>query len=147
VGALAIVGLLVLAAPTARGSAPGECRAKFSSFQKAWSARSTESVIGCMEPKGKALFTLFAYPVSGKARMMGPEQAKETLKAYFKGITSANLEDVTPAKSPENVRLYEYTYKATGENARTTHLQVKFKQDPKREWVLASVTESARPLK
>jgi hypothetical protein len=78
---------------------------------------------------------------------MGPEQAGETLKTYFKRVGKPSLKDVTPEKSPACVRLFEYRYKATGENACTTHLQVKLKQDRKRGWVLASVTESARPRK
>lgn len=145
--ALAVLAAALLAEPAAHGAGVAKPEAGFLRFQSAWSTRSIESVIGCMEPKGKVLFTLFGYPLSGKARMMGPEQAKESLKAYFKKITTVALKDVTPKKSPKNVRLYEYTYKATGENARTTHLQVKLKQDPKRLWVLASVTESTRPRK
>ncbi len=148
VAVVLVAALLVpLAGPAAEGAGTSDPAACFLRFKNAWTARSQTSVVDCMQPKGKVLFTLFAYPLSGKARLMGPEQAKETLKTYFKKVTSVSLKDVTPKKSPKNVRLYEYTYRATGKNARTTHLQVKLKQDPKRLWVLASVNESARPRK
>ena len=146
-GVALLVALLIVAPVPVAAAGETKPEAGFARFSAAWSARSTASVVGCVEPKGKVIFRLFAYPLSGKVHLMGPEQAKETMKIYFKRITSVALKDVTPKKSPKNVRLYEYTYKAARESPRTTHLQVKLKQDKKRLWVLASVTESAKPRK
>jgi hypothetical protein len=143
--AVALLAALAPAAGEALASGEAGSAACFKRFETAWKGSDTTAVVGCMEPEGKALFQLFAYPLSGRARTMGPKQATETLKAYFKKVTPAALADVTPKKSPKSVRLYEFRYKATGENARTTRLQVTLKQDDKRRWVLASVTESAKP--
>lgn len=138
--------LLVLGwGPPAASAAGAKPEAGFALFEAAWEARSAVSICACIEDRGKVIFSLFAYPLSGKVRVMGPEQAKEALKIYFRRIAYVALKDVTPKRSPKNVRLYEYAYKASRENARTTHLQVKLKQDKNRQWVLASVTESARP--
>jgi len=133
------------AGPVAKPKAKPKPAVRFAAFEGAWKARSPATIVGCMEPKGSVLVQLMAYPLSGKARSMKPEQAKATLKAYFKKVSSVKLKDVSPKKSPENVRLYEYTYKPAGENARTTHLRVQLKQDKNRLWVLASLTESAKP--
>ncbi len=139
----ACLALALLATPAlAAGTKKPE--QKFSAFEGAWKSRSAVKVTGCMEPKGTVTFQLLAYPLSGKARSMKPKQAQATLKAYFKKVSSVKLKDVSPKKSPKNVRLYEFTYKPAGENARTTHLRVQLKQDKKRLWVLASVTESAK---
>ena len=148
---LAALALLLLALPVLAGPAEAEGaakpEAKFAAFEKAWKARSAVNLTACMDPKGTVTFTLLSYPLSGKAKSMKPEQAKATLKTYFKRVSSVGLKNVTPKKSPKNIRLYEYTYKPTGENARTTHLRVQLKQDKNRLWVLASVTESAKPRK
>lgn len=145
-GTLAVlVAALLLFAPTAEASGTAKPETKFAAFESAWTAGSPEKITACMEPKGTVTFTLLAYPLSGKARSMKPEQAKATLKAYFKKVSGVALKDVSPKRSPKNVRLYEYTYKPAGENARTTHLRVQLKQDKNRLWVLASVTESAKP--
>lgn len=114
----------------------------FDSFAEAWRAGAHDKVTGLMEPKKAVSFRLLAYPLSGKTRSMRPEQASATLKAYFKRLGGMALKDVTPKRSPETVRLYEYTYKPTGEQKRTTRLQVRLKQDGKQRWVLASLTES-----
>ena len=96
-----VLGALV---PTASAAGAAKPETVFARFAAAWTARSADSVVGCMEPKGKVIFSLFSYPFSGKPRVMGPKQARETLKIYFKRITSAALKDVTPKKSPKNVR-------------------------------------------
>jgi len=144
--AVLVVLVACLCAPAFAGGTekPGP---KLTSFETAWKAASADDLTACMEEEGTVTFTLLAYPLSGKSRSMKPEQAKATLKAYFKRVSSIQLEDVSPKKSPENIRLYEYTYKPAGENARTTHLRVQLKQDKNRLWVLASVTESVKPRK
>ncbi len=139
-----VVGLGITAAQAGTPKTPKPAP-RFVSFEAAWKSRSPARIVGCMEPKGTMLVQLMAYPLSGKARSMKPEQAKAALKAYFKKVSSVKLKDVSPKKSPKNVRLYEYTYKPAGENARTTHLRVQLKQDKNRQWVLASLTESAKP--
>ncbi|MDJ0522954.1 MAG: hypothetical protein QNJ90_12870 [Planctomycetota bacterium] len=140
-----LLGVLLAAAATAEAKGTKTPETKFGIFEAGWKARSADKVTACMEPKGTVTFRLLAYPLSGKARSMKPEQAKATLKAYFKKVSSVALKNVSPKKSPKNIRLYEYTYKPAGENARTTHLRVQLKQDKNRLWVLASVTESAKP--
>ncbi len=141
------LSVLLLAAPTAHASGTSKPEAKFGVFESGWKARSEDTITGCMDPKSTVTFRLLAYPLSGKSRNMKPEQAKATLKAYFKRVSAVGLKNISPKKSPKNIRLYEYTYKPTGENARTTHLRVQLKQDKNRLWVLASVTESAKPRK
>ena len=141
------VCVLLLAAPTAQARGTAKPAAKFGVFESGWRARSADSITGCKDAKGTVTFKLLAYPLSGKSRNMKPEQAKATLKAYFKRVSAVGLKNISPKKSPKNIRLYEYTYKPAGENARTTHLRVQLKQDKNRLWVLASVTESAKPRK
>lgn len=138
---------LWLGAPSAFAKTTATEATKFAIFEGAWKGRDPAKIVGCMEAKGTATFKLLAYPLSGKSRNMKPEQAKATLKTYFKKVSSVALKDVSPKKSPKNVRLYEYTYKPAKENARTTHLRVQLKQDKNRLWVLASLTESAKPRK
>ena len=128
---------------SAKGAtAVGKEQAVFARFARAWQTRSPKAVVAGMDPRGSARFTLFGYPLSGKSRSMKPAQARAASLSYFKRISAIRLRDVTARKTPANVRLYEYTYKPAGENARTTHLQVQLKRDRKRRWVLASVTES-----
>ena len=115
---------------------------KFAEFAKAWQAGSSDGVARCMEAKQAVSFKLLAYPLSGKARSMRPEQARATLKAYFKRLSGLALKDVTPKRSPASVRIYEYSYRPAGQNSQKTRLQVQLKQDRNRQWVLASVTES-----
>lgn len=143
--AAALLATLLLAVAPAHAGGTAKPEGKFAAFEGGWTARSVDQITGCMEPKGTVTFTLLSYPLSGKARSMKPEQAKAMLKAYFKRVSAIALKDVSPKKSPKNIRLYEYTYKPAGENARTTHLRVQLKQDKNRLWVLASVTESAKP--
>ena len=119
--------------------------AKFTAFSSAWTGKSYEKVAGCLGTKGTATFQLLEYPLSGRARSMKPAQARQTLKVYFKKLSGVALRDVTPKRSPANVRLFDYTYTWAGKNARTTRLHVRLKQDKKRQWVLASVTESPKP--
>ena len=121
---------------------PATC---FGQVRAAWLAASPGDVVSCMQSDGTVTLQLLAWPLSGKARVMKPEQAEATLKAYFKKLSGLALADVTPRRSPENLRLYEYTCKPEGENARTTHLQVQLRRDDERRWVLASITESPRP--
>ena len=135
-------GLLAPAVAAGGATDPG---AKLDALQTAWEASSPDALAACMEEKGMATFNLIAYPLSGRARSMKPDQAKATLKEYFKKIAGVKLVDVTPERSPKNVRLFDYTYKPAGENERTTRLHVQLKQDPQRLWVLASVTESPKP--
>lgn len=142
-----LVGVLGFATPPAYAAGTAKPETKFAAFESGWKARSPDKITACMEAKGTVTFTLLAYPLSGKARSMKPEQAKATLKAYFKKVSGVALKNVSPKRSPKNIRLYEYTYKPAGENARTTHLRVQLKQDKNRLWVLASVTESAKPRK
>ena len=146
-GLVFLVPVLLLVATPAEAAGSAKPETKFAVFEAGWKARSPDQITKCMEPKGTVTFTLLAYPLSGKARSMKPEQAKATLKAYFKKVSAVALKNVSPKKSPKNIRLYEYTYKPAGENARTTHLRVHLKQDKNRLWVLASVTESAKPRK
>ena len=142
---LACLLTLALAAP-ARAASDSEPKAgpAFDAFAEAWRAGSDEKVTDLMEPKKAVSFRLLEYPLSGKTRSMRPAQAKATLKAYFKRLTVESLKDVTPKRSPETVRIYDFTYKPTGQQKRTTRLQVQLKQDGKRRWVLASVTESPK---
>ena len=114
----------------------------FDAFATAWQGGAHDKVTALMEPKKAVSFLLLAYPLAGKSRSMRPEQASATLKAYFKRLSVTSLKDVTPKRSPATVRIYEFTYKPTGKQKRTTRLQVRLKQDGKRRWVLASVTES-----
>lgn len=139
--------LAVLLAAPALGKGSAKPAAKFSEVVTAWQAGSFEGVARAMEAKGAVSFRLLAAPFSGKARSMRPEQARASLKAYFKQLSGLRLVDVTPKRSPASVRLYDYTYKQDGENARTTRLHVQLKQDGNRLWVLASVTESPKPRK
>ena len=146
VGAFVLaLGALGIAATPVFADGAEKPATKFASFEAAWRAGSADDLTACMEADGTVTFTLLAYPLSGKSRSMKPEQAKATLKAYFKRVSSVELVDVSPKKSPSNIRLYEYTYKPAGENARTTHLRVQLKQDKNRLWVPASVTESVKP--
>ena len=140
-GALLAGGLLSPAAQ-AKAAKPGPTFVRFSA---AWEKRATVTLVGCMDPKGTVLIKLLSYPLSGKVRSMKPEQAKASLKTYFKKLSGVKLKNVTPKKSPKKVRLYDYTYKPEGENARTTRLHVQLKQDKNNLWVLASVTESVKP--
>ncbi len=142
-----LVPASLLTAPEALAKTTATEATKFATFEGAWKGRDEAKIVACMETKGTATFKLLAYPLSGKSRSMKPEQAKATLKTYFKKVSSVSLKDVSPKKSPKNVRLYEYTYKPAKENARTTHLRVQLKQDKNRLWVLASLTESAKPRK
>lgn len=141
--ALSAALAISLALPPAAPAAAAEKEAgAFIRFVAAWRAGSAKAVAAGMDGRGTARFTLFCYPLSGKPRSMKPAQAKASLKSYFKRVSAIRLKDITARKTPANVRLYEYTYKPAGENTRTTHLQVQFKRDRKRQWVLASVTES-----
>lgn len=136
-----------LAAGPALADANTASATAHATFATAWRAGSAESIAAGMESEGSATFRLLEYPLEGRARSMKPEQAKVTLKAYFKRLGGIHLADVTPERGPENVRLYDFTYKPTGESARTTRLHVQLKQDGNRPWVLASVTESPKPRK
>lgn len=131
-------------APAARAEGTAKPAGKFAEVVAAWSGRSSEGVAKAMEAKATVSFRLLAYPLSGKTRSMKPEQARATLKEYFKRIGGVSLKDVTPKRSPASVRIYDYTYKPVGESKRTTRLHVQLKQDGKRQWVLASVSESRR---
>ena len=144
VGALLCGGLSPLQAEAGGATRPEPA---FTRFTAAWQKRSTDAVVACMDPKGTVLFKLLSYPLAGKARSMKPEQAKASLKTYFKKLSGLKMKDVTPKKSPEKVRLYDYTYKPEGKNPRTTRLHVQLKQDKNSLWVLASLTESAKPRK
>lgn len=130
---------LLPATPATAAAKPGP---RFDAFTKAWTAGSADGVVATMAPKGGVRFDLLAYPLAGKARTMKPKQARATLKAYFKRLGGIALVDKTPKRSPANVRIYEYSYKPTGESKRTTRLQVQLKQDGNGRWVLASVNES-----
>jgi hypothetical protein len=143
---LLLGALLVMSSAVGTADAAGSAKpaAKFTAFSTAWSGGAAGAVAGCLQARGNAWFRLLAYPLSGRARNMRSEQARATLKAYFKKIGGVKLRDVTPKHSPSNVRLFDYTYKPAGENARTTRLHVQLKQDKKRLWVLASVTESSK---
>lgn len=140
----ALVLLLLLGMNAAPTEAAGDAKPapKFAELVKAWQAGSSEGVARCMEVKQAVSFRLLAYPLSGKARSMRPAQARATLKAYFKRLSSIGLKDVTPKRSPASVRIYEYTYRPAGKNTQKTRLQVQLKQDRNQTWVLASVTES-----
>ena len=140
---LLLAGVLWLPGTARAGGT--DAQAGFEGFERAWRAGAAEAVVRTMDSRGTARFTLHAYPLSGKPRSMKPQQAKASLKTYFGKLSGIRLKDATPPKSPASVRLYEYTYKPARENARTTHLQVRLKRDRKRQWVLASVTESAKP--
>jgi len=140
---LLLAGVLWLPGTARAGGT--DAPAGFAGFERAWRAGAAGAVVRSMDSRGTARFTLHAYPLSGKSRSMKPRQAKASLKAYFGKLAGIRLEDATPPRSPASVRLYEYTYKPDREDARTTHLQVRLKRDRKRRWVLASVTESAKP--
>jgi hypothetical protein len=133
-------------APAEAAAAASEAKA-FEAFVSAWKARAADGVAASIETRGSARFHLFDYPLSGRTHRMKPAQAKASLEKYFKRLSGVRLKDVTAPRTPASVRLYEYTYTPDRENKRTTHLQVQLKQDRGRRWVLASVTESARPRK
>ncbi len=142
---LVVCAVLALAAAPAVAKGSAKPATKFAAFEAAWRARSAESLAKVMEPKQAVAFRLDARPFNGKSRSMRPKQALSTLKQYFKGVSVETLKDVTPKRSPANVRLYDYTYKPTGASRQTTRLSVQLKQDRNRLWVLASVTESPKP--
>ncbi len=116
-----------------------------SAFQQAWGARSAARVSALVDGRGTVRVSLLA-PRQGGTWTQA--QAKRALGTYFgaRGVSGIRLKDVTPARSRQKtVRLYDYTYRPHGGDARTTRLTVVVKQDRQRKWVLASVTESQRP--
>ena len=128
--------------PDAAAAEGGDPASVFTCFEKGWRGESAAGVARCIEAAGSARFDLATYPLSGRAHTLKPAQARASLTTYFRKISGVRLTDVTPAKGPTNVRLYDYTYKPAGKNVRTTHLQVRLRRNEKRRWVLASVTES-----
>ncbi len=114
-------------------------------FQTSWAARSASGVSALVDPRGTVRVSLLAPRQGGT---WTPAQARRALGKYFgaRGVSGTRLKDVTPARSRQKtVRLYDYTYRPHGGDARTTRLTVVVKQDRGRKWVLASVTESQRP--
>ena len=141
--ALCWMAILGLASPAWAGHATPE--KALAAFQKSFAGRSATGVSALVDPRGTVRISLLA-PRQGGTWTQA--QAKRALGTYFgaRGVSGTRLKDVTPARSRQKtVRLYDYTYRPHGGDARTTRLTVVVKQDRQRKWVLASVTESQRP--
>lgn len=119
----------------------------FGAFERAWRAASATRVVACMQDAGEVSVRLYGPPFRARWSRMKSAQARRALAEYFEGLRSGpELRDVTPRNSPEEVRLYEFTYRAAKADEATTLLSVSLSYDAKSNThALASIAEKDLP--
>ena len=120
--ALAAGALLALCSPARAGEPAGPAPSDFAPAVSAWQTRSAAQVRRLVPEKERLSLDLEG---TGDGRVAGRptrENAEAILKEYFAKLDSATLKDVTPADSKSLTRTFDYTYRPTGAEARTTRL-------------------------
>lgn len=142
----ALVMLSLLAADaSARGEAPGGPAASdFADFVGAWQGRNAAAIRRLIPEKEKVSLDLVGNgdgPISGRST---PENAEAVLKDYFSKIEAPALKDVSPDDARLPTRSFDYTYRPTGAETRTTRFSVTLKALPGGGYGLQGVQERVR---
>jgi hypothetical protein len=145
--ALALAAVLWPAAGevSARGEAPsGPAASDFGEAVNAWQGRNAAALRKLIPEKERLQIDLVG---TGGGRVQGtstPENAEAVLKEYFAKVESPTLKDVSPEDARIPTRSYEYTYRPTGAESRTTKLAITLRALPDGGYGLAAVLERVR---
>ena len=130
---------------SAKGEAPGGPAASdFADFVSAWQGRNAAAVRRLIPEKERLSLDLEG---TGDGRVAGrstPENAEAVLKEYFSKLEAPALKDVSPDDARISTRSFDYTYRPTGAETRTTRLSVTLKALLGGGWGLQSVQERVR---
>lgn len=144
--AVLLAGLLsvwALFAPGARAEGSEQaCQESFGRVQKAFEARSADSIVGCMASEGTLSLTLLG--IQGRADPMKREQALKVLKTYFGLVTGSTLKAKEGQPAEGLVRTYDYTRRLKQGDPATTRLTITLKKDAAGALRLHSIVENAR---
>jgi hypothetical protein len=111
-------------AATASAEETAPSASDFAPVVSAWEARSA-SAVRRLIPEGRRLSIDLVG--AGDGRVSGQptrENAEAVLKEYFGLLDSASLRDPAPDEGRGWTRVYDYTYRPTGAEARTTRLSI-----------------------
>jgi hypothetical protein len=106
------------------GEQNGPTASDFAEFVNAWQGRNAAGIRKLIPEKERVQIDLEG---TGDGRISGrstPENAEAVLKEYFSKLEAPALKDVSPDDARTTTRSFDYTYRPTGAESRTTRLSV-----------------------
>jgi hypothetical protein len=121
------LAVALLAGPVevkAGGERGGPAASDFAAFVNAWQGRNAAAIRRLIPEKERVTLDLEG---TGDGRVSGrptAENAEAVLKEYFAKVETPTLKDVSPEDARTETRSFDYTYRPTGAETRTTTLSV-----------------------